>query len=486
MTTPEQKAIKAQKMREYRARLKASNPEKYLEKQRLQKRNVRAKNKQEKKKQDFVYKEVDILPIEKKKPVKIRIIKKGPPLPSKLPDDIEEETPPELPKTAPPSLGITKNIYKEIVKEVEKEVEEFKKPVYDVKKLIKKNIKRQKIEQIGNEVLEDLVSRMDKTNLIKASSPKINETSLKKYANNIKRLYENMSGNPFDGDISFLYGIDAVKDFIENKYSKSSTRTDYFKSITSILKRINTYEDLAKQYTKLMMTEKNKYDDEKGENKLSDRELKHYVEWNDILKMPTDKLNDENYLLYTLYTSLPPRRLDMKHLKLIKGKTQAFISKLNKDYNYLIVDAKNNALKIIYNNYKTAKVYKQFVIDLTKEDVSPYLMFSDVREAVKRFIQATGTKTGELLFPNTEGSVYVDFTRRLHEAFKPFLPKLISSNVLRHSFLSFFYNQKTISINTMQMIARYMSHSVFEALSYRRFKSPAEREKFEKELKESD
>ena len=116
-----------------------------------------------------------------------------------------------------------------------------------LKKLLLRKQKEPK-QSIGNEVLEDLVKRMNKTNLIKASGPKINEASLKKYANNIKRLYENISGNPFDGDISFLNGIDAIQEFIEGKYSKPSTRTDYFKSNASILKRINGYEDIAKEY----------------------------------------------------------------------------------------------------------------------------------------------------------------------------------------------------------------------------------------------
>ena len=97
-----------------------------------------------------------------------------------------------------------------------------------------------------------------------------------------------MAKEPFDVDISFLYGIDAVKEFVEHKYSKPSTRTDYFKSIASILKRINTYEDLAKQNSKLMMTEKNKYDDEEGSNQLSEREKRNYIEWPEILKMPTE------------------------------------------------------------------------------------------------------------------------------------------------------------------------------------------------------
>ena len=483
--TPEQlKAKKAQQMREYRDKKRAENPEAYLKKQQIQKRNIRAKQqkaKKEKEEKEIIYKEYDIPESEKKPPVKIILKKKPPPLPTTLPQDIDE-TPPPLPKTAPPSLYKTKNI----IKEVEKELNDFKyeKPVYDVKKLVVEKAKRSQIEQIGNEVLQDLVKRMDKTNLIKASGPKINEASLKKYANNIKRLYENMMKGPFDGDLSFLYSIDAVKEFIEHKYSKPSTRTDYLKSIASILKRINTYDDLAKQYSKLMMLEKNKYDDEKGNNELSAREKKNYVEWNDILNMPTDKLNDKNYLLYKLYTALPPRRLELKYLKLIKAKTKAYVDKLSKEYNYMVVDAKNNAQQIIYNKYTTAKVYKQFVVDLTQDDM-PYLMFSEVREAVKRFIQGSDIKHNEFLFPNSEGDVYVDFTRVIHEAFKPLSPKKISSNILRHSFLSWAYNHKVISINVMQMLAKYMSHSPLEALSYRRFKNDNERDEIEKELKKS-
>ena len=41
-----------------------------------------------------------------------------------------------------------------------------------------------------------------------------------------------------------------------------------------------------------------------------------------------DKLNDDDSLLYTSYTAIPPRRF--KYLKLVKGKTQAYIDKLSK------------------------------------------------------------------------------------------------------------------------------------------------------------
>ena len=76
------------------------------------------------------------------------------------------------------------------------------------------------------------------------------------------------------------------------------------------------------------MKYKTENNEERGENILSDREQKNYVEWTDILMMPTENLDDEDNLLYTLYSAIPPRRLEYKYLKLIKGKTQAYIDKL--------------------------------------------------------------------------------------------------------------------------------------------------------------
>ena len=477
MKTPEElKAQKAKQMREYRQKLREANPEAFLEKQRIQKQKLRAKAKE---------KIFEVPYVEPKKSVKIKVIKKPPPLPSKLPDDLEDETPPPLPKTAPPSLTYkTKNI----IKEIEKEIDDFKvdRPVYEVKKFVVEKAKRTKIEQVGNEVLADLIKRMDKTNLLKMAGPKVNEASLQKYANNIKRLYQNISNEPFDGDISFLHGVDVVRDYIEKTYTKSATRTDYFKSIVAILKRLHDYEDLAKEYGALMMKYKTENNEERGENILSDREQKNYVEWVDILKMPTDRLDDEDNLLYTLYTALPPRRLEYKYLKLVKGKTQAYIDKLSKEYNYLVVDAKNKAQKLIFHKYKTAKRYRTFIIDLTKPDQLPYLKFSLVRDAVKQFCDATKINNAELVFPDLFGKIYIDFTRRVNECFRSFRPKNISANILRHAFMSWAYQKPDISVNTIKMLAQYLGNSILEGLSYRKFKDAKQREKFEKELTEGE
>ena len=69
-----------------------------------------------------------------------------------------------------------------MLQQVEKELDDFEVdwPVDDVKKFVIEKATRTVIEMAGNEVLENLVKRTDKTNLIKASRRKINEAALHK------------------------------------------------------------------------------------------------------------------------------------------------------------------------------------------------------------------------------------------------------------------------------------------------------------------
>ena len=48
------------------------------------------------------------------------------------------------------------------------------------------------------------------------------------------------------------------------------------------------------------------------------------------------------------------------------------------------------------------------------------------------------------------------------------------------------YQKTDISVNTIKMLAQYLGNSILEGLSYRKFKTPAEKLKFEKELTESE
>ncbi len=379
MTVEQRKEKDRDRMREYRAKMKAGNPDEYKEKQRIQKQKYREKNK----------------------------------------------------------------------KSIENKVD----------------IERQN----GDETLNELIDKMDLTNLVNPKAPDVNRDSLVKYGQNIKRLYEKMTNKTFLGDLSFFNDIDKVTDYIEKNYNSVGTKVNYLKSIVGFLKRLNGFEDVSREYSKKMIEYKVIYDKDKGNNRLSEREENNYVTWDKILKYDLTGLDQEDVLLVKLMTAIPPRRLSYKYLKLVKNKTKEEIDKLDKQYNYIVINKSGNATSVILNRYKTNKKYGRFIIDLTQPDKKPIFLFSEIRKAIKNFMKHKNIKSGALVFPNNKGEVYKDFTKRLHTAFRNIDNKNISSNTLRHSFIQYYSNKKNLSLNTIKLFSKYLGHSVEEFLGYRRF-----------------
>lgn len=334
--------------------------------------------------------------------------------------------------------------------------------------LVGRNSSRHKIEN-EKTAINNLVGDMDLTNLSNASAPKIEKSTLVQYAQNIGRIYSELSGKQWDGSLDWLYNINVIQAYIERKYKNTGTKLNYYKSINSFLKRQRGYEDLSKQYGELQNGVKNLVDIQRGRNKMSEREQQNMVDWSKIVSYNDPRWTDEDYLLFKLYTALPPRRLEAYSLlKFIKGKTTKQIQNLDKNFNYLIVNKNGNPTQIILNKYKTSKRYRTFTIHLTQPDQKPILRFSEIRDAVKRFMRATNIKNGDLVFPDIKGNVYGDFTRRVNSIFKG-LGKNLSVDVLRHSFISFYANKKEISLNTIRMLTKYLGHSVSMFLEYRKF-----------------
>ena len=283
---------------------------------------------------------------------------------------------------------------------------------------------------------------------------------------NIFRVYKALSDETvWDGNIDWLHNTSVVIEHINKTYKTDATRLNYFKSIVSILKRLKGYEDLSKIYSKEMTQLKIKVDEKAGSNKLTQREEKNFVQWSELASL--DQFDtDEDRLLHALYTAIPPRRHDYKYLKLVKIKQQKKKQTLDKNFNWLVLNKQGNPIEIIINNYKTKKRYGTFTIDLRQSDQLPIFNFSKIRNIIKKFVSSSGINSGELVFPTTDGKVYTTFSRRIEYVFRS-TGKNVSSNILRHSFITH-YSNKNISLNTIKLLAKYLGHSPTEFLSYRK------------------
>ena len=309
-------------------------------------------------------------------------------------------------------------------------------------------------------------------NLVNADAPAVEVSTLKRYLDNIRRLSDKITNEPMQPDMLFLKDVPVIQNYINLTYKNINTKMQYYKSIVSITRRLNFDTELINKYAELMMECKKQSDVVKGANLLSKSELVNYIDWSEILNMDIINLSAEDQLLYTLLTALPPRRLDYKYLKVADSSV-----KLSKKFNYLII---NNGMpsKLIYYNFKTIKSHGPLTIDLNSNDESPYFNYSLVREAIDAWYKVSSCVIGELVFKNSDGNIYFDFSKRLHKLFQQFEPKLISTNILRHAYLTHIHSQD-VNLNILKKIATYMSNSVLEGLAYRKFKNAEEKSAFE-------
>ena len=108
-----------------------------------------------------------------------------------------------------------------------------------------------------------------------------------------------------------------------------------------------------------------------------------------------------------------------------------------------------------------------------------------MKNSIKSFIRANSTiVNGDLIFPTTQGSVYKDFTTRINYTFRGLKPKKISANILRHSCATHYMNNKTITLNTIKLLATYLGHSPTTLLAYRRFGSQKDKDDLYKKVQQ--
>ena len=334
-----------------------------------------------------------------------------------------------------------------------------------IKQTIKETIKEEVNKKDDNKLIvksdnmDDLIKNLSKKSLNKDGKRDIKETSIKQYLNKIRILYKQIYNKNFVvKDLYLLKDTDIFINHIKKKYGNSnSSSLSYFIAITSILNRLDGYEEEYKKYNEVMMNYYNKNIKKVGENKLTEKEEKNYITWDKILKI-NEFNNTEDELIYNLYSCLPPRRNDYRFMKIIRGKVD--VDKLDKEYNYYLVDMN----KLIFKNYKTNYVYGDQIINLNSEDTD-ILKYSKLKKILKEHTK--DMKDGEILFTNNKGEIIKNFTLKIQRSIQ-YEGKKLTANLLRHSFISWISDKK-LTKNELDEISYMMGHNLSQQISYRKF-----------------
>lgn len=291
--------------------------------------------------------------------------------------------------------------------------------------------------------------------------------------NNIRKIYFGIDDKKLKvyNDFGFLKDTPKVLKILKDKYSHTTTSySTMVNSISAILARLNHYNDVYTNVYKPLNIElaiKKKKEILDSENKLSEKEKKVFRTWDIITSEETENAVEdspvnpsENLALYYLYTQLPPRRLEYGSLIIaIDGQFQD-----DGKSNYVVLDPKQTQVRrIILNTYKTSKTYGKYVISPIPEKLS---------DAIIILIDEQGYKAGEYLFMNSKGKPYVgaSFSARLKQVFEQSIGIPITLNVLRHSFISYKIKQGTTAKQKAEW-ASAMGHSTEQQDLYRRYEA---------------
>jgi integrase len=188
---------------------------------------------------------------------------------------------------------------------------------------------------------------------------------------------------------------------------------------------------------------------------LPETKKENMLEWSEVLALKEgakEKLYDLEYVIYCLYTLLPPVRADYVVLIIKKRLTKT----LNKDHNYLITPKDKTKWKFVFNHYKTSKAYGQTIIDIPSELVT----------IISNYI-GDDVKDGTILFEDTIKTPNA-LSKKVVSIFKKLSNKIMGITLLRHSFITDYYKDGiSRRISERKEISRMMMHSYVAQESYK-------------------
>ena len=281
----------------------------------------------------------------------------------------------------------------------------------------------------------------------------ISRDSVKQQFDRIRGLYKKMYKKDMDCSpklFTFLKKTDDVITFINNNdvWKTDNARNTQFMAISSILKHLRGYEKEYNIYSRLSTSNAKTYLEDGSELKLTEKEKKNYLPWNNIVRSRYSKNKSIDMFdksLFDIFMYLPPRRVMDYQFLTISNEGNAKTK--DKRFNYLDTTGKN--WELVYNKYKTADTYGQQI-----EMVPPQL-----KKILETYIKGDNLKDGEPLFGQQNGKFYKNFSPEIIRSFKKFTGKDISANILRHSYIADFLSTKK-NITDREKLARRMSHSI--------------------------
>lgn len=308
--------------------------------------------------------------------------------------------------------------------------------------------------------------------ILKTKKPLLQDSSIKLYIRNMRTIAKGLN-IPFD-NIDFLNNKNKVDEVLEGK--SNNTIKTYYASIIVVLNSTTADPKLIAKYKTDMDILQDQYKSQVESQQKTEKQEENWISYNDLLNtmdilkkhvkpmlksfdidpsLGYQQINkkDFNQIQEWVVASLyllepeknPPVRLEYSNMKILNNKQWSSIADVEDDkLNYLVV--KNNNKKFfVFNNYKTAKVYHQKIIDVG----------SELNKVLNKWLKIN---TSDYLLLNSKNEPFSKngLTKFIQKIFGS-SGKKVSVSMIRHAYLSSRYNADT---QDKASIAESMMHSV--------------------------
>lgn len=225
-------------------------------------------------------------------------------------------------------------------------------------------------------------------------------------------------------------------------YSNANTILSYLSTLKFMCNALN-YKDAHTYYTTIFDKLKLKQNEIIDKNLMTDKQRDKYINWKSVLDIDTNHLNQNQQLLYKLYTDIPPRRImDYQLLR--------YTINENPDQNFNWIVFKNSIpVRLIVNKFKTVKTYGTYTYDIPTKLGKQWSTNIDYRD-------------NSFVFNNKklQGLSQGEFSKLVIKVFNG-----LSLNDLRHIYITNFMSKKR-SIEDIKQKAYAMGTSKEELERY--------------------
>jgi hypothetical protein len=255
--------------------------------------------------------------------------------------------------------------------------------------------------------------------------------------------------------MKYIKDVETLIETITKKYENIQSRKGYiapFLTLTSYLKCLNkiNYEKIRIEFEKV---NNEIYGIRKENEKPKTENLIDDFDEETILEL-SKNLGSEDKVIYQFYTLQAPRRNDDNvRIEIIKEGYDK--EKLDKKKNYIVIDENNIPNELIYNYYKTKKVYGKQTITITNENL---------QKTIQRDILRHQKKEGDKLFKYSRADT---FGKAIARVFTKVYNMKITLNTIRHSYITW-EMREVRNVRYLENLAMLMGHSPKEQQLYRR------------------